>query len=284
MTVIRKSMTIGLLVAIVVALAPAQDQKTIGTFTKNSKDSPMVRTSMIVGKAFLNSQGERLGEVKDVALDPTGCSAYAIVAYTGVTDRLFAVPMAAFTTAGDAISLNLTLDRIKTAPSFEMNKWPDMTDQKWVSEVYTFYGAKPRFEGKHVVTEGPAVRTDVDVFPAGTFDSGRVRTYTGTIVRYDDATGFVTLRSGNEPERTIQLAPSTYLRQERLDLRPNETVTLKAAEVDRNGEKVFVGTEVKMNDRTVLLRDERGNPRWRHVEKEHEKEKEKEKEKDHDKQ
>jgi hypothetical protein len=270
-----------LVVAIVVGFAQAQDEKTIGaTGEKVIANPPMLRTSMIVGKTFATPQGEKLGEVRDIVLEPGGCIGYAVVAYTGVTDRLFAVPWSAFTTTGDTIALAITMDRIKAAPSFEINKWPDMNDERFINEVYTFYGQKPHLDRRHKVVE------EAEVFPAGSFDSTRIKTYAGTVVRYDDVRGYVTVRVGNEPERVIQVAPSSYLLQERLELRPNDNVTFKAAEVDRNGERVLIGTEVRKDDRVIMLRDERGNPKWRRVEKEHEKEKDRDhdkKDRDHDK-
>jgi hypothetical protein len=281
MAVIRKLVSIALAVSLVATLTPAQDVK-MGMETKSGT---VVRTSMIVGKPFTTPSGERLGEVRDIVLEPGGCIAYAVVAYTGVTDKLYAVPWGAFTSSGDAIALAITPDRVKTAPSFEINRWPDFTDQKFVNEVTAFYNVRDAGPRRTIGIEERRSGVETDAFPVGTFDAGRIRTYTGTVVRYDEAGNTVVLRSGNEPERTIQVAPSTFLRQEKIEFRPNETVTLKAAEVDRNGQKVFVGTEVKAGDRTVMFRDASGNPRWHKVGKDHDmkdkdmrKEKEREKE------
>src|SRR5436190_2775751 len=138
MTVIRKVSSIVLAVSIVATLAPAQDVK-MGIATKGTT---VVRTSMIVGKPFMTPSGEKLGEVRDIVLEPGGCIAYAVVAYNGATDRLYAVPWGAFTASNDTIALAITPGRIKTAPSFETNRWPDFADQKFVQEVTTFYNIR----------------------------------------------------------------------------------------------------------------------------------------------
>jgi hypothetical protein len=34
--------------------------------------------------------------------------------------------------------LNLEKDRLKQAPGFEKNKWPDMADQSWAKEIHSY--------------------------------------------------------------------------------------------------------------------------------------------------
>ena len=49
-----------------------------------------------------------------------------------------------------AISCKLPLDvdkkRLGSAPGFDKDNWPDMTDTSWGSEVFTYYGATPYWE------------------------------------------------------------------------------------------------------------------------------------------
>ncbi|MEO5804176.1 MAG: PRC-barrel domain-containing protein [Verrucomicrobiota bacterium] len=43
-------------------------------------------------------------------------------------------------------------ERLKSAPSFNKSHWPDMTDQLWNSQVYSFYGAQPYWKNSPAVS------------------------------------------------------------------------------------------------------------------------------------
>jgi len=35
-------------------------------------------------------------------------------------------------------------DRLKDAPGFNKEHWPNMADQSWSNDIHTYYGVKPR--------------------------------------------------------------------------------------------------------------------------------------------
>jgi sporulation protein YlmC with PRC-barrel domain/predicted RecA/RadA family phage recombinase len=243
----------------------AQDEKVTTKVTT-------IRTTQLVGKHFNSTQGQQLGEVRDIVIDPeSGRVAYAVVAFKDGGEKLHAVPWTAFNRSNEILVLDLPAERIKTAPSFVATTWPDMSDRTWATEVHTFYG-RPGYWEKH--TKTVANGHTVEMFPPGTFDAPKLKTYTGTVVSYNESAvqPTVTLRVANEPERIIEVAPASYLQREKFELRPNETVTIKAAEFDRSGKKVLIGTELRRDDRVVILRDDRGSPKWRKAEMKHERE------------
>jgi hypothetical protein len=59
-------------------------------------------------------------------------------------EKLFAVPWNALTldTENKRFVLSVEQDRLKDAPGFDKNHWPDMSDQSWSKEIHAFYGTK----------------------------------------------------------------------------------------------------------------------------------------------
>ena len=60
----------------------------------------------------------------------------------GMGDKLFAVPWKALTldTKHNRFVLDVKEDRLKKAPGFDKDKWPNMADQTWAREINTYYG------------------------------------------------------------------------------------------------------------------------------------------------
>jgi sporulation protein YlmC with PRC-barrel domain len=110
----------------------------------------MMSAGSLTGDDIYNPKGEDLGDLKEIMLDMrSGRIAYGVLSFGGVLgmgDKLFAVPWEALVM--DAKNKRLILDvdkhRLKTAPGFDKNHWPDMADQAWSKEMHAFYGTTPR--------------------------------------------------------------------------------------------------------------------------------------------
>lgn len=106
------------------------------------------RASDLIGTDVRNQQDEKLGEIKDVMVDlQSGQAPFAVISsggFFGVGDRMLAIPTTTLSqNAGqDQFVLSMDRERLKAAPSFDKNNWPDMNDQSWRSEVYSYYGAQ----------------------------------------------------------------------------------------------------------------------------------------------
>jgi sporulation protein YlmC with PRC-barrel domain len=104
------------------------------------------RASRVIGTDVQNGAGERLGEIRDIVIDPrSGAVSYAVVAFggfLGVGDKLFAVPWKAIgmNTAGDHFVLDADEERLREAPGFDKDRWPDMADPRWNENVHRYYG------------------------------------------------------------------------------------------------------------------------------------------------
>lgn len=109
------------------------------------------RASKIIGTDVKNSQGQNLGKVKELVLDPeTGQVVYAVVSFGGVLgvgDKLFAVPwrVLSWTRDKEYYILNVDKDTLKKAPGFDKKHWPDSA-AKWQQqreELDQFYRVNP---------------------------------------------------------------------------------------------------------------------------------------------
>jgi sporulation protein YlmC with PRC-barrel domain len=115
-------------------------------------DSSVLSASSLIGHKVYNSQGETLGDIKDVMLDvDLGRVAYAVLSFggfMGMGDKLFALPFEAFRLdrANDRILLDVPKDKLKNAPGFDRDKWPSTADRTWGTRIHEHYGYRPYWE------------------------------------------------------------------------------------------------------------------------------------------
>lgn len=105
----------------------------------------LLSATTITGDEVRNMQDEKLGKIQDIMLDiADGKIRYAVLAsggFLGMGDRLFAVPWKALKLDGTnkCFVLDVDLERLKNAPGFDKNHWPDMADPGWGSTIESYY-------------------------------------------------------------------------------------------------------------------------------------------------
>jgi len=120
------------------------------TFSKDSNGPGprLMGASTLIGNEVCNQTGEDLGDIKEIMLDTSnGNVRYAVLSFGGVLgigEKLFAVPWKALNldTENERFVLNVDKDRLKDAPGFDKNHWPDMADKTWENEIHSYYGTK----------------------------------------------------------------------------------------------------------------------------------------------
>jgi sporulation protein YlmC with PRC-barrel domain len=145
---------------------------------QNNPMGKMERADKIIGREVKDSQDQKLGRVKDFAIDLQNGRIVEVIVGTGglvgVDERYVAVPPGAFMCdpASKGLQLNnVDKDKLAQAPSFQLSEWDANVTQPTVTEVYHYYGAAPYFgvevqteEGKHPTEKtyqlGNVVRTD----------------------------------------------------------------------------------------------------------------------------
>lgn len=96
-----------------------------------------------------NPQGEELGEIGELIVDPVrGQIVYAVVelgGFLGLGERYFPVPWSLVRPApdGDAFVLNVAKERLTAAPQFARDNRPNMADRQWAQALHTYYGVVP---------------------------------------------------------------------------------------------------------------------------------------------
>jgi sporulation protein YlmC with PRC-barrel domain len=112
----------------------------------NMSNSPhFLSASTLTGDKVKNLKGESLGDLKDIMIDTaTGSIAYGVLSFGGVMglgEKLFAVPWEALRVDGANKELVLDVDkeRLKDAPGFDKDHWPNFADTTFVNEVRRYY-------------------------------------------------------------------------------------------------------------------------------------------------
>lgn len=107
----------------------------------------LMGAATLIGNGVCNDAGEDLGSIKEIMLDvASGSVSYAVLSFgsfLGMGKKLFAVPWNALTldTQNKRFTLSVPKDRLQRAPGFDQDKWPNMADQSWASEIDLYYGA-----------------------------------------------------------------------------------------------------------------------------------------------
>ncbi len=128
--------------------------------TRSTGPGPaLMGADTLIGDSVVNAAEEDLGDIKEIMLDmQTGQVAYAVLAFggfLGIGEKLFAVPWQALhlDTANKRMVLNVEKERLKHAPGFDKDAWPDMSDPSWASGIHSFYGTDAARSG--APTMGP---------------------------------------------------------------------------------------------------------------------------------
>ena len=108
--------------------------------------SGVLKVSTVVGMKVQDTEGKRLGDIKDLVIDPAdGSIGYAVLdfgGFLGIGEKYFAVPWEALQWTPDykAIVLDVSKKDLKQAPGFDKNQWPDLGSEEQALIIYEYYG------------------------------------------------------------------------------------------------------------------------------------------------
>ncbi len=109
-------------------------------------NSRVLSASTLSSDDVYNPKGEKLGSIKELMLDiESGKVCYAVLSFGGflsLGEKLFAVPWSALTvdTENKRIVMDTNEERLKNAPGFDTDHWPNMADATWGKSVHAYYG------------------------------------------------------------------------------------------------------------------------------------------------
>ena len=114
-------------------------------FTGIAMTNKLMSSSTITGDHVKNTQGEDLGKIEDLMINTDdGNIQYAVLSYGGVLgmgDKLFAVPFdrLKIDSKNKCMILDTDKQRLKDAPGFDKDKWPNFSDQTFKTTHDAYY-------------------------------------------------------------------------------------------------------------------------------------------------
>jgi hypothetical protein len=117
--------------------------------TSDSKEtSRLISSEKVAGSKVENPRADGLGTIDEIMIDKSsGKVAYAVLKYgsfLGMGGKLFALPwdLLKYDTSRNAYIIDLPEERLKNAPSFDENDWPDFADRDYDEEIHDYYGSR----------------------------------------------------------------------------------------------------------------------------------------------
>lgn len=118
--------------------------------SKEREAAKLWKASALMGMRLENLYGQRLGTLKDFALDMrSGQARYAIVSSSGalgLRKEVRAVPpqfISAATAKRETLAAHLTLEQWRNAPTFRLRDLPKLAGRQQASEIDAFYAQIP---------------------------------------------------------------------------------------------------------------------------------------------
>jgi sporulation protein YlmC with PRC-barrel domain len=105
--------------------------------------SGVLKASELIGMSVQGTDGKKLGDIKDLVIDPEeGGVEYAVLefgGFVGIGDKYFAVPWEALELdqTNKKLSPDVHKKELKDAPGFDKNNWPDLGLEQVL--IYDFY-------------------------------------------------------------------------------------------------------------------------------------------------
>jgi len=105
------------------------------------------RTPVQGGAGVYDLQGQLIGQIKDILLNKhSGQVSYAVLSFASafnVGEKLLAVPWNTLILDSESqhYTLNVDIGRLRQAPGFDQNHWPNMSDQTWQKQIRAYYGS-----------------------------------------------------------------------------------------------------------------------------------------------
>lgn len=117
-------------------------EKAIGTEETKSSHK-------MIGSKVENMKREYLGKISDVKTDNEGRITFAILSHGGYfgKEKLIPIPAKAILSGEkNLVVVDISKERLESAPGYSKDDMPDMTNRAWVEETSRFYGVSPYWD------------------------------------------------------------------------------------------------------------------------------------------
>ena len=106
----------------------------------------ILTASSIIGDPIENTQGEHLGNIKDIMLDiRQGNISYIVMEHAGIlgfNEKLFAIPFRnlKLDQVNQRFILNANKEQFENAPGFDKHHWPSTNSHEYFQGVGSYWG------------------------------------------------------------------------------------------------------------------------------------------------
>ena len=253
-----------------------------------SKNINAFRIDKIIGSGVINLEGKRIGTISDLVINiDTGKIEYAALefgGFMGFDDKLFAVPWQSLTAvpADGIFIIDQSEKRLKKAPGFDKNSWPDVNDKSWGAGIYEFYrhhlpypqaSATPltpvqqQVQDNHRAYPGYAAEPSLSNVWANVyekmFNPEKIESVSGRILRVEFSEGLqLVIYSDAKKPVLVALGPNEYFGGEEKYLRPGDKVTVTGSMVIVDDTPLLIATKVREGNEQLKIRNNEGHPLW----------------------
>ncbi len=137
---------------------PAGSNPSMGSSTTSGLTGQMndLRASKAIGAEVKTAQGEKLGKISDLILNPTsGKVDFAVLDWNS---KLVPVPWQFFnasqttgrtsflspTSSELTFTAQIDTSKLQSAPTIDKSRWTDIQQPGWSQKVYSYFGVQPR--------------------------------------------------------------------------------------------------------------------------------------------
>ncbi|MEN6333183.1 MAG: PRC-barrel domain-containing protein [Phycisphaerales bacterium] len=240
------------------------------------------RLSELVGLTVKNDQGEELGELENIVIDPAkGRVAYAILSmrtgFLGINKELAAVPWSSLDIIPRLGTARLSADKeTLRSLAFNANEFPNLADREYSRKIHEKFEAKPYSETLGFVgDERPGRPATSSPWTEGSeyeslYNPNAVRTIHGTIesigtFRLEGTTveGLrLRIKTDDGKTVTVHAGPRPYVDRQNIDLHYGDEVTVMGSPAKMGWRDFIVASQIKKGNDTLDLRTKEGKPRW----------------------
>lgn len=243
-------------------------------------ENPVLRTySDVAGLKVQNIQGEDIASVRNLFIDThQGKITYALVGFGGLFglgEKTAAVPWTSLAIQPSENVAYLDADRasLETAVIDEGNP-VKLTQPAFAKSVNETFGEKPYWQTLGFVPPD-SKKISMDAWRAGSryngyFNPESITTINGVIrsvgiftPEWGAAPGLkLAVETGEGELVVIHGGPENYALQRKINFKPDTFITVNGSKIEIGDESVIMASEIKVGDKTLLLRDSTGAPKW----------------------